>query len=211
MRPRRARPPRRCAAPESGARSRLAQRTARGASSALKAASGLPWPSRRCRDNNPSFRKGKVGGRWRPEAKQKSASQCVTAAEWVRSLAEAATARRIALVGPTAADVRDTMIEGESGLLAIAPNSTEERSHYGFSLKRSLRNKNATYSLGFATSLLSNWCDRGEIRVEQISRQRLFGRGPLGDVPVTIRRIPPWNSSAAERTSANLKVSKSLA
>ena len=30
---------------------------------------------------------------------------------------------RIALVGPTAADVRDTMVEGESGLLAIAPNS----------------------------------------------------------------------------------------
>jgi phage terminase large subunit-like protein len=44
-------------------------------------------------------------------------------AEWVRSLAEAATVPRIALVGPTAADVRDTMVEGESGLLAIAPDS----------------------------------------------------------------------------------------
>ncbi len=44
-------------------------------------------------------------------------------AEWVRSLAEAASVARIALVGPTAADVRDTMIEGESGLLAIAPDS----------------------------------------------------------------------------------------
>jgi predicted phage terminase large subunit-like protein len=44
-------------------------------------------------------------------------------AEWVRSLAEAASVSRIALVGPTAADVRDTMVEGESGLLAIAPNS----------------------------------------------------------------------------------------
>ena len=30
---------------------------------------------------------------------------------------------RIALVGPTAADCRDTMVEGSSGLLAIAPNS----------------------------------------------------------------------------------------
>ena len=38
-------------------------------------------------------------------------------------LAESAIVGRIALVGPTAADVRDTMIEGESGLLAIAPNS----------------------------------------------------------------------------------------
>ena len=44
-------------------------------------------------------------------------------AEYVRALAEAAALPRIALVGPTAADVRDTMVEGESGLLAIAPNS----------------------------------------------------------------------------------------
>jgi phage terminase large subunit-like protein len=44
-------------------------------------------------------------------------------AEWVRSLAEAASVARIALVGPTAADCRDTMVEGSSGLLAIAPNS----------------------------------------------------------------------------------------
>jgi phage terminase large subunit-like protein len=41
----------------------------------------------------------------------------------VRSLAEAASVARIALVGPTAADVRDVMVEGSSGLLAIAPNS----------------------------------------------------------------------------------------
>jgi phage terminase large subunit-like protein len=44
-------------------------------------------------------------------------------AEWVRSLAEAASVARIALVGPTAADVRDVMVEGESGILAICPNS----------------------------------------------------------------------------------------
>ncbi len=44
-----------------------------------------------------------------------------TAAEWVRMQIEDRTASRIALVGPTAADVRDTMIEGESGILAIFP------------------------------------------------------------------------------------------
>ena len=44
-------------------------------------------------------------------------------AEWVRSLAEAASVPRIALVGPTAADVRDVMVEGESGILSICPNS----------------------------------------------------------------------------------------
>lgn len=42
-------------------------------------------------------------------------------AEWVRSLVEARQARRLALVAPTAADVRDVMVEGESGLLAVSP------------------------------------------------------------------------------------------
>ncbi|RJF94584.1 ATP-binding protein [Oleomonas cavernae] len=42
-------------------------------------------------------------------------------AEWVRAAVEAGRARRIALVGATAADARQVMIEGESGLLAISP------------------------------------------------------------------------------------------
>lgn len=41
-------------------------------------------------------------------------------AEWILERVEAG-ARRIHLVGATAADVRDTMIEGESGILNIAP------------------------------------------------------------------------------------------
>lgn len=44
-----------------------------------------------------------------------------TGAEWVRSLAESGKASRIALIGATSSDVRDVMIEGESGLLKIAP------------------------------------------------------------------------------------------
>jgi phage terminase large subunit-like protein len=40
-------------------------------------------------------------------------------AEWVRSQKE--RVERIALVAPTAADARDVMVEGESGLLAICP------------------------------------------------------------------------------------------
>jgi predicted phage terminase large subunit-like protein len=43
--------------------------------------------------------------------------------EWVRSLAEGASVGRIALVGPTSADVRDVMVEGASGILEICPNS----------------------------------------------------------------------------------------
>jgi phage terminase large subunit-like protein len=42
-------------------------------------------------------------------------------AEWVREEIESGRCRRMALVGPTSADVRDVMIEGESGLLAISP------------------------------------------------------------------------------------------
>jgi phage terminase large subunit-like protein len=44
-----------------------------------------------------------------------------TGAELVRARVEAHTARRIALVAPTAADARDVMVEGESGLLKTAP------------------------------------------------------------------------------------------
>ena len=39
--------------------------------------------------------------------------------EWVRAQVTDHGRRRVALVGPTAADVRDVMVEGESGLLAV--------------------------------------------------------------------------------------------
>ncbi|WP_435876853.1 DNA-packaging protein [Sphingomonas quercus] len=42
-------------------------------------------------------------------------------AEWVRALAERRGRLRIALVGATLAEARAVMVEGESGLLAIAP------------------------------------------------------------------------------------------
>jgi len=43
-------------------------------------------------------------------------------AEWVRAQAESGAAQRIALVAPTARDARLVMVEGESGLLTIAPD-----------------------------------------------------------------------------------------
>src|SRR5919201_3364521 len=55
-----------------------------------------------------------------------------TGAEWVRSTTR--TYSRFALVGATAADVRDVMIEGESGILAISPKW--ERPHYEPSKRR---------------------------------------------------------------------------
>lgn len=48
-------------------------------------------------------------------------------AEWVRQQVKLGNARRIALVGATAADSRDTMIEGESGLLRLFPESERPR------------------------------------------------------------------------------------
>ena len=40
-------------------------------------------------------------------------------AEWIRKRVQTKQARRIVIAGPTAADIRDIMIEGESGLLAV--------------------------------------------------------------------------------------------
>jgi phage terminase large subunit-like protein len=44
-----------------------------------------------------------------------------TGAEWVRDRVERKLAGRIALIAETAADARDVMVEGESGILAISP------------------------------------------------------------------------------------------
>ena len=41
---------------------------------------------------------------------------------YVNELAETKAARRIALIAPTAADTRDVLVEGESGILATAPS-----------------------------------------------------------------------------------------
>jgi phage terminase large subunit-like protein len=56
------------------------------------------------------------------------------AAEWVRAQAEADGSLRIALVAATLHDARSVMVEGESGLLAIAPD--EQRPTWEPSLKR---------------------------------------------------------------------------
>jgi phage terminase large subunit-like protein len=55
-------------------------------------------------------------------------------AEFVRAQVAGGRARRVALVGPTAADARTVMVEGESGLLAIGPQ--HERPIYEPSLHR---------------------------------------------------------------------------
>jgi phage terminase large subunit-like protein len=63
----------------------------------------------------------------------RGAGKTRTAAEWIRQRVNQGC-RRIALVGKTPADVRDTMIEGESGILAISTD--KERPHYEPSKRR---------------------------------------------------------------------------
>ena len=76
-----------------------------------------------------------------------------TGAEWVREQVEAGTAKHIALVGATAGDVRDTMIEGESGLLGVFPPG--ERPRYEPSKRR------VTFSNGaMATAFSADEPDR---------------------------------------------------
>ena len=57
-----------------------------------------------------------------------------TGAEWIRHQVNHHKRRRVALVAPTAADVRDVMVEGESGILAISPDW--ERPRYEPSKRR---------------------------------------------------------------------------
>ncbi|HEX4695002.1 DNA-packaging protein [Sphingomonas sp.] len=57
-----------------------------------------------------------------------------TGAEAVRRHAEANPSARIALVGPTAADCREVMVEGESGLLSVYP--PQQRPFYQPSKRR---------------------------------------------------------------------------
>ena len=57
-----------------------------------------------------------------------------TGAELIRARVAASTARRLALVAPTAGDARNVMVEGESGILAISP--PWDRPHYEPSKRR---------------------------------------------------------------------------
>ena len=82
------------------------------------------WPPANARSTRgpgrPSARPAATGGRG-CSLGGRAAGKTRSAAELVRYWAESGQARRIGLVAPTAADYRDTMIQGPSGLLAIAP------------------------------------------------------------------------------------------
>ena len=64
----------------------------------------------------------------------RGAGKTRSGAEWVQWVANTHQGARIGLIAPTAADVRDVMVEGESGIMAIAPD--DARPTYTPSLRR---------------------------------------------------------------------------
>lgn len=110
-----------------------------------------------------------------------------TGAEWVRQ--QVKTHSMVNLIGATADDARDIMIEGESGILAICP--AHERPEYRVS-KRRLEWPNGAWSLIFTADEperlrgkqhMKLWADElASWRYEESWSQAMFGLR-LGDSP----------------------------
>ena len=117
-------------------------------------------------------------------------------AEWVRAQVKAGR-RRIALVGPPAADARNVMVEGESGILAISPDP--ERPLYEPSKRRLTWPNGAiatTYSADEPERLRgpqhdAAWCDElGAWRYPEAWDMLMFGMR-LGVDPRTVVTTTP--------------------
>ena len=119
-------------------------------------------------------------------------------AEWVRGLAEGGAAKRIALVAPTLSDARAVMVEGDSGLLAIAPPWSRPKFEPS---KRTL-----TWSTGTVATLYgaeeaerlrgpqhhAAWCDElASWRQAEATWDNLMLGLRLGDAPRTLVTTTP--------------------
>ena len=131
-------------------------------------------------------------------------------AETVRAMVDSGRAKRIALVGPTAADVRDVMIEGESGLLSVFPS--DERPVWQPSIRR------VTFANGaIATSYSADeperlrgpqhdlaWIDepasmpRGEEAMSNLLLGLRLGSAPWAMITGTPKPLP-WLRALADR------------
>lgn len=136
-----------------------------------------------------------------------------TGAEWVREEEQAGRATRIALIGETAKDTRDVMVEGPSGLLACYP--ADERPHYEPSKARVTFRSGAVATLFNATEpdqlrgpqFDCAWCD--ELAKWRYARETWdmlqFGLR-VGDLPrqvvtTTPRPIPLLREIIADPTT----------
>jgi phage terminase large subunit-like protein len=140
-------------------------------------------------------------------------------AEWVRFQAQGlwplaeAPARRIALIGPTIAQVRSVMIEGVSGLLNVHPG--DERPHFEPSLRR-LVWANGTIAEMFSAEQPDSlrgpqfdaaWCDElAKWRYPQETWDMLqfglrLGQDPRVVVTTTPRPMPLLKQLVADETT----------
>jgi predicted phage terminase large subunit-like protein len=132
-----------------------------------------------------------------------------TGAEWVRSYAAAHPGCRIALVARTAADVRDVVVEGESGLLRISPES--ERPTWEPSRRRLTwpnGSQATTYSADVPDQLRgpqhhAAWCDElASWQYPDTWDQLLFGLR-LGDSPRVVVTTTPRPTETVRRILAH--------
>jgi phage terminase large subunit-like protein len=120
-----------------------------------------------------------------------------TGAELIRARVAARTARRLALVAPTAADARNVMVEGESGILAVSP--PWDRPRYEPSKRR------LTWSNGAIATVYSadeperlrgpqhdaTWCDElGSWRYPEAWDMLMFGLRLGTDPRVVVTTTP---------------------
>lgn len=125
-----------------------------------------------------------------------------TGAEWVRALAERTPGARIALVAASLHEARQVMVEGESGLLAIAPDGA--RPDYESSLRRLTWPNGAVatlYSAAEPDSLRgpehgAAWCDeiakwpQGEAAWDNLMLTMRIGERPRVVATTTPRGVP---------------------
>jgi phage terminase large subunit-like protein len=125
-----------------------------------------------------------------------------TGAEWVREFAEATPGARIALVAASLHEARQVMVEGESGLLAIAPDAS--RPDYESSLRRLTWPNGAVatlYSAAEPDSLRgpqheAAWCDeiakwpQGEAAWDNLMLTMRVGTQPQVVATTTPRGVP---------------------
>ena len=121
-----------------------------------------------------------------------------TGAEWVRGYAEAHAGARIALVAASLHEARQVMVEGESGLLAIAPE--DRRPDYESSLRR-LTWPNGTvatlYSAAEPDSLRgpehsAAWCDEiAKWPQGEAAWDNLMLTMRIGDIPRVVATTTP--------------------
>ena len=91
--------------------------------------------------------------------------------EWVQECVQTGIATRIGLVGPTAGDVRDVMVEGPAGILSIAPSWL--RPEYEPSKRRLTWPNGAIATMFSAEDCPDRSCRRSRLRAKKTTGCRV--------------------------------------